>query len=191
MVRQNDQLWRVHAKQRCLSLVKSRLSPAPEAGSCTAFRGYLWANSSHGCKPQTATGTCMCSCPVPAWWIPGALAWNVAWFFSPGHHDHIWTICCTSFPHWRFSWPLFCLPSVFLRPQLVCAMLCAWQPACPVDCLSVVRHGAYHMSLANPLRIFFFFFSQRFMYTGLFPKGWTDNMILWNANERKKWKQCK
>lgn len=116
----------------------------------------------------------MCSCPVPAWWIPGALAWNVAWFF------HTWS----SWPHvsyllhffspFQIFMPLDCLPSVFVSPRLVRAMLCAWQPACPVDCLSVVRHSAYHLSLANPLRIFFFF--KDLCTLASFPKA---ELIIW------------
>lgn len=59
-------------------------------------------------------------------------------------------------------------------PELVHAMLCARRPGSRMDCLNPLSHSAYHVSLANPLGIFFF----KDLSTGLFPKGGTGNMKL-------------
>lgn len=175
MVNPNDQLWGYMLRRGVWAWCKAGYlqSQKQEAALLSEF---MPEPTSQDCKSQTATGTWMCGCSVPAWWIPGALALEHCLVLS-----HLVTMTAYAlsavllflFADFQMAFALLAVSCV--RPQLVHATLCAWQPACCVDCLSVVRRSAYHLSLANPLRIFFF---QRFIYTGLFPKGWIDNMIL-------------
>lgn len=61
-----------------------------------------------------------------------------------------------------------------VKPEPVRAMLSARRPGSRMGCLNPLSHSAYHVSLANPLGIFFF----KDLYTGLFPKGRIGNMKL-------------
>ena len=61
-----------------------------------------------------------------------------------------------------------------VRPELVRATVCARRPASCMDCLNPLSHSASHVSLPNPLGIFFF----KDLYTGLLPNDRIDNMKL-------------
>lgn len=81
VVKLNDQLWGYVLSRAIWAWCKA-VYVQSQKQEAALLSEAISEPTSCGCKPQTAWGTWVCSCPLPAWWIPGALAWNAAWFFS-------------------------------------------------------------------------------------------------------------
>lgn len=129
VVKLNDQLWGYVLSRAIWAWCKA-IYVQSQKQEAALLSEAISEPTSCGCKPQTASGTWVCSCPLPAWWIPGALAWNAAWFF------HTWSL----WPHVNYLLHCFSSLQAFMAFLLLAisfskATTCSCHALCLATCL--------------------------------------------------------